>query len=140
MLPVGASPAAASATRYRSARSPVLVAAMLAPACVCLALAPGAGPALLVLFLFAGGLPLWMLFGTGYELAPEALSVRCGPLRWRISLANITGIEPVRDFASGPALALDRLAVDYGPGQRLLISPTPRADFLADLAQRRAVP
>ena len=132
------SPILAAGTRYRSARSPALVAALLAPATVCLVLAPTAGPAELVLFALIAGLPLWLLFGTDYTLAHDALTVRSGPLRWRVALADITGIEPVRDLASGPALAFDRLALDYGPGKRLLISPLPRADFLAELAQLRA--
>lgn len=137
MFPVAGS-ALPAGTRYRSARSPLLAALLLAPACACLALARTAGPAELIVLALVALFPLWLLFWTDYTLAPDALTVRCGPLRWRVALADITGVAAVRDLASGPALAFDRLALDYGPGRRLLISPVPRAAFLAHLAQLQA--
>jgi hypothetical protein len=82
-------------------------------------------------------LPLWLLLGTRYQLMAERLLVRCGPFRWRILLAEIRAVTPIRSLLSGPALSLDRLRVDYGRWRSVLISPRDRHAFLADLASFR---
>ncbi|MET0289911.1 MAG: PH domain-containing protein [Pseudoxanthomonas sp.] len=82
-------------------------------------------------------LPLWMLLGTHYLLTAERLLIRCGPFRWRIRLAEIRAVTPTRSLLSGPALSLDRLRIDHGHWNSVLISPHAREDFLARLAHLR---
>ena len=76
------------------------------------------------------GLPLWLLFGTHYRLDNQYLHIHCGPLRWRVPLAEIESIQPSRSFLSSPALSLDRLSITYSKGKQVLISPADKAGFL----------
>lgn len=82
--------------------------------------------------------PLWTLASTSYELSDDQLLIRSGPFRWRVSLVAIRSIEPTRNPLSSPALSLDRLAVSYGNGRRVLISPRDREAFLAEIWKRIA--
>jgi hypothetical protein len=92
-------------------------------------------PALLGIVV-GGGLPCWLLLGTTYELDDTMLRVRCGPLRWRIPLAEITGTAPTSNPLSSPALSLRRLRIEYGAGRWLMISPRDEDDFLRELGVR----
>jgi hypothetical protein len=65
--------------------------------------------------------------------------VRSGPFRWTIALDDIHAVTPSRDLRSGPALSLDRLRIEYGPGREILISPRDQSGFLHDLEHRRLV-
>src|SRR5690606_37408700 len=75
------------------------------------------------------GLPLWLLFSTHYTLGHGQLIVRCGPLKWRIPVAEITSIIPTSNPRSSPALSLDRLRIEYGRGKSLMISPRDKEQF-----------
>ncbi len=83
--------------------------------------------------LVGAGLPFWILVSTSYELASGTLQVRCGPLRIRVPLSEITRITPSRSPLSSPALSLDRLRIEYGQGKSLMISPRDKEQFLLDL-------
>lgn len=78
-------------------------------------------------------LPLWLLLGTRYTLQPDQLTVRSGPLQWRIPVADISAITPTRSTMSSPALSLDRLRIDYGPGQWVMVSPRDKQRFIKDV-------
>lgn len=82
-------------------------------------------------------LPLWILMSLRYFLSDSALRIRCGPFRWKISISEITEIEPTSSIFSGPALSLDRIRIKYGSGHSVLISPEPRKEFLKQLEFRR---
>lgn len=82
-------------------------------------------------------LPLWLLNSTRYSLLAGELLIRCGPFRWRIPLAGITGITPTSNPVSSPALSLDRLRIDYGTGDSLMISPRDKAGFIRELEAAR---
>jgi hypothetical protein len=84
------------------------------------------------------GLPLWLLFATRYTLDSRLLTVRSGPFKWRIPIADITGITPTRNPLSSPALSLDRLRIDYGRGRAVMISPRNKEQFLRDIEMLRA--
>lgn len=94
----------------------------------------GAGAAALVgaaLVLATGAvLPLWILWGTGYEVDAQDLRVRCGPMRWTIPLASITRMTPSRSILSAPALSLDRICLHHGRAGLLLVSPDNAEAFL----------
>jgi len=78
-------------------------------------------------------LPLWLLLGTRYTLQRDQLTIRSGPLQWRIPVADISAITPTRSTLSSPALSLDRLRIDYGPGQWVMVSPRDSARFIGDV-------
>lgn len=89
------------------------------------------------LFLALAAFIVWILRGTRYELYPDRLLVRSGPLRWTVPLAAIEEVHPTRNPLSSPALSLDRLQVSYrGSRVGIMISPEPRGAFLQDLAAR----
>ena len=93
-----------------------------------------------VLFSIALGvcLPLWLLSATSYTLDAESLKVACGPLRWTISLRDITSIRPTFNPLASPALSLDRLRIEYGNGRVILISPRDKDTFVRELEAHRA--
>jgi hypothetical protein len=94
--------------------------------------------------LAAGGLLLWAFFGTSYEVTPEVLRVRFGPLRWRIpveAVAEVTASNSVfGPPAWGVAWSLDRLFLRYRKRNgklallRLAIAPRDQAGFVRELA------
>lgn len=76
------------------------------------------------------GLPLWLLLGTRYLLRPDQLTIRCGPFTWHVPVSAITSMTPTRNPLSSPALSLDRLRIDYGPGKSVMISPRDKERFI----------
>ncbi len=88
--------------------------------------------------LFAVGLPTWLMSTTCYFFEDATLVVRSGPFRWRLPIREIVKVEPTRNPLSSPALSLDRLRINYGPGKWIMISPLEREAFLADLERRRS--
>lgn len=89
--------------------------------------------------LLGGGvlLPAVLYAVTVYHLTDSELLVRVGPVTTRVPYASIRNIEPSRDMSSAPAWSLDRLRVEYGDGQHVLISPMQRDSFLELLETRR---
>ena len=73
---------------------------------------------------------------TRYTITPDMLLVRSGPFAWAIPLREITRIEPTYNPASSPAFSLDRLSIYYGLGNRLMVSPREKENFLAALRKR----
>ncbi|MCK9490157.1 MAG: PH domain-containing protein [Xanthomonadales bacterium] len=82
-------------------------------------------------------LPIWLLLSTRYTLQPDRLIVQSGPFKWRVPVADITGVTPTGNPLSSPALSLDRLRIDYGRGASLMISPRDKDRFLSDLEAAR---
>lgn len=85
------------------------------------------------------GLLVWILLGTHYTLTGSNLVVRAGPLSWTIAIDTITSVAPeggISSMRSSPALSLDRIAIRYGNGRRLLVSPADKAAFIKDIAAR----
>jgi membrane protein YdbS with pleckstrin-like domain len=107
------------------------------------ALRHASGIALLVSIAAIGigaALPMWILASTRYLIEDGTLQVRSGPFAWRIPVSSITSITPTNSPVSSPALSLDRLRVEYGAGQVLLVSPADQQAFLRALeAARNAV-
>lgn len=91
--------------------------------------------ALAPLVVLGVGLPLWIFRSTSYTVGADTLTVRGGPLRIVIPIREITRVKATRSLESSPALSLDRLAVEYGKGKRVLISPSDKAGFLKALAR-----
>lgn len=89
-------------------------------------------------FVIGAGIPLWLMTTTCYTLTDSALLVKSGPFKWQIPIQEINGITPTRNPLSSPALSLDRLRIDYGRGQSIMISPKQKSEFQEHLAARRA--
>jgi hypothetical protein len=83
-------------------------------------------------------LPLVALLSTRYVIREDQLIVRSGPFKWRIPIAEISGITPTHDPIASPALSLDRLRIAYGHKKSLLISPHDRDGFLQQIAALRS--
>jgi len=79
------------------------------------------------------GLPVWLFASTYYKIGPDYLLVRCGPFRFNIPLAEISGITPSNSLLSSPALSLDRLRIEYGQGKSLMVSPRDKEQFVRDI-------
>jgi Bacterial PH domain len=90
----------------------------------------------LALLLIVPVLLLWIFTTTYYVVSDTELLVRCGPLRIRIPLSQISGIQKTRNPLSSPALSLDRLAISYGRGKSCMISPKDQTGFLEALRVR----
>lgn len=94
------------------------------------------GPALLAGM--GAGLPLWLLFSTTYSISSGVLLVRSGPFSWNIPLSEITRIVPTRSALSSPALSLDRLRVEYGSRNAVLVSPLDQATFMRAISEAKS--
>ncbi len=93
----------------------------------------GIGSLLLVVAIYFG-----LVFPMRYGLDNTHLIVRFGICRQRIPLAGVLEVHLTHNPLSSPALSLDRLHVQYGPGffKAFMISPADRDHFLDDLAQK----
>lgn len=91
------------------------------------------GSILFVIALYGG-----LVFPLKYGLDDAHLLVRFGVCRQRIPLTEVSEVYPTHNPLSSPALSLDRLHVQYGPGvfKAVMISPADRDGFLNDLAQK----
>jgi hypothetical protein len=95
---------------------------------------------LLILPLALGiGLPVWLFATTSYTIDAESLMVRAGPMTWVVPLKSITRIEATNSILSAPALSMDRLAVSYGLGEEVVISPKEKVAFVEALARAGVV-
>ena len=132
--------------RFKSKIDAWLVIPLLAPAAIIFMASGGAsngtvhltaaGLALLAVPLVVGAaLPLWLYLSTSYTVGPENLTVRCGPVTRAVPLRSITRVAAVRSIESAPALSLDRLVIEYGARQHVVISPKNKPRFLEALAQ-----
>lgn len=101
--------------------------------------APGAVLVVVLALLVSIGLPAWLILATHYTLTATELRIRSGPFRWTVPLGQIVSVTPTRNPLSSPALSLDRLRIEYGPGKRIMISPRDRDLFLRDLDHRRSL-
>jgi Bacterial PH domain len=96
--------------------------------------------AALICLCFGIALPISLLTFTRYEVDGDCLLVRSGPFRWKILLSSVRKIEATKSSASGPALSLDRLRVDYeksGTLKSILISPLDQEGFRAAVEASR---
>lgn len=82
-------------------------------------------------------LPIWLVATTYYKIEADHLFISCGPVEKRVPLSEITGITPTNNPLSSPALSLDRLRIDYGQGQSVMISPRDKDGFIRDLNAAR---
>ncbi|MBU3823866.1 MAG: PH domain-containing protein [Candidatus Oceanisphaera merdipullorum] len=133
------------ATVYKSKIDSLLIAVLISAIVLCIyvsvtVLSSGSSATWWVILIVVSlgiGLPLWLLVGTRYTLDSKLLLVQSGPFKWRIPVVEITNITPTKDPLSSPALSLDRLRIDYGRSNMLMISPRDKERFLKDLEALR---
>jgi hypothetical protein len=65
------------------------------------------------------------------------LHIRSGPFAWHIPVASITSITPTTSPVSSPALSLQRLRLEYGEGQVILVSPADPQAFTAEIERHK---
>ena len=95
--------------------------------------APTEVSALAVTAVIAIGLPVWLLRSTTYTVSNTELRIVSGPFRWSIAREDIVSVSPTNSMQSAPALSMDRLAIRYGNGQVVLVSPEDKEGFLSAL-------
>lgn len=78
---------------------------------------------ILVIAVLAIGLPVWLLFSTYYEVVSGILRICSGPFRWEVPIKDIRSVKASRSVISAPALSLNRLEIQYGQRQSILVSP-----------------
>ncbi|MFO0906348.1 MAG: PH domain-containing protein [Pirellulales bacterium] len=90
----------------------------------------------IVVAFFVAALYIGLLFPIRYGLASDRLTVRFGLCRQHIDFAKIQEVAPTNNPLSSPALSLDRLRIQFGPGMldAVMISPAQRDQFLDELA------
>ena len=82
------------------------------------------------------GFLLWIWFGTNYHAGDETLTIRNGPLVYRIPIAEIRKVRKVKSVLATAALSVDRLALEYGQYRDIQISPKDEQGFVKLLADR----
>ncbi|MEL4105635.1 PH domain-containing protein [Oscillospiraceae bacterium WX1] len=91
-------------------------------------------------FILLGGLLLWMLCGTYYELRADDLYCRSGPFFEKIRYDKIKYLGLTENFLSSMALSSERIEIrQHGRGYitgTTMISPENREDFLEKLKAR----
>ncbi|NND60367.1 MAG: PH domain-containing protein [Gammaproteobacteria bacterium] len=65
----------------------------------------------------------WLWMSTYYEVTANDLIIQCGPISRVVPLAAIQSVRATRSPISSPALSLDRLRIDYGDHQWVMVSP-----------------
>jgi hypothetical protein len=73
---------------------------------------------------------------THYTFERDVLHVRCGPITVDVPYDGIRRAAPSSSLMSGYAMSLERIEVEYGEGDTMLISPADRESFLAELKRR----
>jgi hypothetical protein len=79
------------------------------------------------------------MLSTRYTLTESELRIVSGPFRWRIPLQEIRSVTPTRNPLSSPALSLDRLRIEYGNGNWIMVSPRDKERFLKELQTRLGI-
>ncbi|MEO7793345.1 MAG: PH domain-containing protein [Thermoanaerobaculia bacterium] len=112
------------------------VVSVLAVASVAVAESPLFALVISPMLLVSVVLPVWLLRSTEYRIDSSELHVRSGPFSWRVPLSEIRAISPTRNPLSSPALSLDRLRIDYGRRNSIMVSPKEKEAFIAELRKR----
>jgi hypothetical protein len=101
------------------------------------------------ILLLVGGMLLWVLLGSNYEITETSLIIRTGPFRWTVPLDAIEDVVPQTNWYGGGApiewnfgLAVLGVRLRYrkkngGLTWPIRIAPQDRAAFLLELTERQ---
>jgi hypothetical protein len=78
---------------------------------------------------------IWIWFTTYYVIQENSLIVRSAFIHKIIPIHDIKSIRKTFNPLSSPALSLNRLEIQYGTYNRVLISPENREQFLEELVK-----
>ncbi|WP_010094584.1 PH domain-containing protein [Ornithinibacillus scapharcae] len=81
---------------------------------------------------------LWFWFKTAYIVKDGNLRVVFGPFSKVIMISDIQKISKSKNPLAAPALSIDRLKIQYGKYDVLLISPKNEREFIIQLIQENA--
>ncbi|MCM3611970.1 PH domain-containing protein [Planococcus sp. MERTA32b] len=91
-------------------------------------------------FVLCAGFMLWMLFDIRYDVEPDHLFVKAGPVRKRILYEEISRVSPTTDMYSGLRLLSSRDAIEIFYRSAFMgsvkISPLEKERFLEELIKR----
>ncbi|SFC44743.1 PH domain-containing protein [Flexibacter flexilis DSM 6793] len=77
-----------------------------------------------------------MLMTTDYTIDSDKLTIKCGFLYNKsIDIKTITKIMETNNPLSSPAASLDRLEINYGKFESVLISPKQKSEFINDIKE-----
>ena len=79
---------------------------------------------------------IWMYRTTDYRIDGNIMHVRSGPLTWTVDLTSVRRLRATRSFMSAPALSLDRIELEYGRFDTLVVSPADKAGFVQAVTAR----
>lgn len=82
------------------------------------------------LFLF------WIWLKTGYTIEQNSLTIRSGPLKIKINIAEIEQIRETKNPFTAPALSADKLEIQYANYQTVWISPKEKEEFVRQLLKK----
>jgi len=91
---------------------------------------PLATTGLILTAIAVAALLVWLMLGTHYTVDRGILRIVSGPLRWKVTIDQITSVEATKSPLSSPALSLDRIRIRYGKKRRIMVSPADKAGFL----------
>jgi len=80
----------------------------------------------------------WIVQSTMYSITDEELLIDCAGRRWQIPLHEIRRVAMTQRTGFAPALALDRLVIEYAVAASIVISPRDKRAFVRELDARRA--
>ncbi len=82
-------------------------------------------------------LTAWIWFGTRYIIKENKLRVYAGFIPYpSVAFEKIIKVKPTKSFIAAPACSLDRILVQYGSSDYIIISPKNKEAFITGLLQK----
>ncbi|WOV86868.1 PH domain-containing protein [Sporosarcina oncorhynchi] len=89
-------------------------------------------PGILMTIVMVGFL-MWLWFGTGYKVEDGLITIRFGPFKSKVKIADIRKLRATKNPLSAPALSISRIEIAYGAYGMTLVSPKDRVLFIKTL-------
>jgi hypothetical protein len=75
-------------------------------------------------------------FGTSYKIDDQEIKIKSGPFTTIVPIKEINRIRKIKTLQSAPALSFDRIAVDWGKNNSVIISPREKEEFIRVLKEK----
>ena len=92
-----------------------------------------------VVIIVGTGFPIWILTATEYKVLDDKLEILSGPFTWSIAIADIQSIQPAQNVMTSPALAFERLEINYGENRAIYVSPENESEFIRLLGKEKFI-
>ncbi len=83
-----------------------------------------------VIGLLTIGFLIWIWFGTGYRIENKTINIQNGPFKWKVTIEEINSISKRKSLLATPALSVDRLVLQHGKYNDMLLSPKNECEFI----------